>query len=310
MIRLLLLALNLALAADPNLILKLEPVESVEASKKIGDRIGLRILDEGKLSWNPQAAYALEPVDSKSNLIQQGWTAEVEIPQPQDPRLLVVPLKSGELKLPPLWILDEKGVKVAQTSEWFLHVEPLEAGKDQAAEFLDPMSLPFPWLIASVVGAIVLILLVILITMILRQLKRNRPQAALEPSKPLLPEDEEALFKLLELDRAELWKHSRHKELYFGVSETLKRYAGRRYEVDAMEKTSDELVHLLSKHLSAAHLEELRGIFSPLDLVKFTDHVPSAGESKLIVDQARRFVMNTRRVPVTQEASKGVGRAV
>jgi len=93
---------------------------------------------------------------------------------------------------------------------------------------------------------------------------------------PQLPPWEEALKKLEVLSKS-MGKYSK-KEFYFSLSEILRRYVSRRYSIDAMEMTAEELRPALDHFFaSLADLKELR-----LDIKSFiarSDTVKFAPES-------------------------------
>lgn len=107
--------------------------------------------------------------------------------------------------------------------------------------------------------------------------------------------------------REELARKGQFKKHYFRISEILKNYIGDRFGFDAPESTSREILALLKKQKveglrsDEEEIERLERLFEKLDLVKFTDHSPVFGESAQVLDEARDFVMNTRRVKVVAQ---------
>ena len=94
-------------------------------------------------------------------------------------------------------------------------------------------------------------------------------------------------------------KRGEFKAHYFGISEILKTYLGERYRVDAVESTTREMIAALEERRSIGdpQLDRLESIFSKLDLVKFTDHIPLPDEGLKLLQSARELVMMTRRPP-------------
>lgn len=89
---------------------------------------------------------------------------------------------------------------------------------------------------------------------------------------PQLPPWEEALKKLEVLSKS-MGKYSK-KEFYFSLSEILRRYVSRRYSIDAMEMTAEELRPILDQFFaSLTDLKELRidikSFIARSDMVKF-----------------------------------------
>jgi hypothetical protein len=93
---------------------------------------------------------------------------------------------------------------------------------------------------------------------------------------------------------------ARYKDHHYRISEVLKRYLGRRFQFDALESTSAEVLQSLSRFdsLDARVVERVRTLFDALDRVKFTDHIPSQAEAERALEEAQELVRLTRRTPV------------
>ncbi|MCB0210021.1 MAG: hypothetical protein KDJ52_11855 [Anaerolineae bacterium] len=104
-----------------------------------------------------------------------------------------------------------------------------------------------------------------------------------------------------ELDRIEalnLPAKEQYKEHYTLVTECLRRYIEGRYQIPALERTTDELRRTLLP--TSAIKDERRRfieIFSDSDLVKFARFRPTLGDAYEIIRKARRLVQVTTPVP-------------
>ena len=141
----------------------------------------------------------------------------------------------------------------------------------------------------GIAGLIVLILLGILIYI---YIKRRRARVVVVP---LLPPHIEAMNELEQLYALKLWTGGRHKVYYTKLSDIIRVYIERRYEIAAMEMTSDEIfVNLREQKLTYDADKMLREFLSLSDLVKFAKYVPDEQENELSFKQAYDFVTDTK----------------
>jgi hypothetical protein len=239
-----------------------------------------------------------EPVKS---LNQAGW--EVYSQPKDDPTIAfsMIPLRPGKVELPILEVRDADGKVLGVTQALGIEVEAVasaEEMKKKPADFLPPLEMSFPWkwvlgwlLVIAVIGA----LIARMYWKVWRKRKGVAPVAATEAFVRKLSSDEEAIERLARLEREAFWKGGRFKPHYFGVSEILKKYIERRFEFDAAESTTRELLRALSdRGVASSHLMALTELFERLDRVKFTDFVPSEDEAVSVLNDARSWVQAAR----------------
>ena len=109
----------------------------------------------------------------------------------------------------------------------------------------------------------------------------------------------EALEKLRD---EKLWQNDKHKLYYSGLSDILRTYLASRFEVGAMEMTTDEI----DDALRAVEIEQkqkmnLLSVLRDADLVKFAKATPEAEENELTYHKAYHFVEETKPVEVVEE---------
>ncbi len=118
------------------------------------------------------------------------------------------------------------------------------------------------------------------------------PEGAQEP--PLSPEDE-ALLRLNRLFDSDLIRQGKMKAYFLELSEILRSYFEKRFEILAIESTTFEILRdLRGKEIPQGLLEKIGQVLEEADLVKFAKFKPSAPEilklnqlSKTIVEEAR-----------------------
>ena len=147
-----------------------------------------------------------------------------------------------------------------------------------------------------------LLLLAAAIVGLLRWLhKRGATLGGLFAPAPPLPPHVEAIRALEELHHRKLWQNNRHKQYYSGLTDILRTYIARRWEVGAMEMTSDQILGALRTFdLPDKARMDLTTLLREGDLVKFAKATPGAEENENAYLKAYYFVEETK--PATEQA--------
>ncbi len=125
-----------------------------------------------------------------------------------------------------------------------------------------------------------------------RRLWRRLRHAGGEEAPPLPPWDE-AMRALEAMPLGEWIEAGQWKRYYYALSEVLKRYIGRRFEFDAVEQTTTEILAALRARRAPLRDDVARFLMSS-DLVKYSKVVPPLEEARAAVDRVRDFVERTR----------------
>lgn len=138
--------------------------------------------------------------------------------------------------------------------------------------------------------------------------KHKKPEE--EPVNPelLRPADEVALEKLDEIKAQKIWKDGKVKEYQTELTDVVREYIGRRFDVQSTEKTSDETLRELEPILVKGQsdkvqctkeegkdlYEKLRKMLQLADLVKFAKWHTTPDENELALTTAYDFVNSTK----------------
>ncbi|MFN7973309.1 MAG: hypothetical protein U0166_13345 [Acidobacteriota bacterium] len=148
------------------------------------------------------------------------------------------------------------------------------------------------WMVIFAAAAVVAIALWLLMR------KLRRPKAAPRRIVPPPPPYDEAIAALDGLKRRQLPAAGRWKDFAFHLSEILRRYTGRRYEIQALESTTRELMRDLRETAMAdAARARLLRILEETDLVKFARVVPELPAEGALLSEAFAFVEDVRERP-------------
>ena len=117
----------------------------------------------------------------------------------------------------------------------------------------------------------------------------------------LRPADEVALEKLDEIKAQKIWKDGKVKEYQTELTDVVREYIGRRFDVQSTEKTSDETLRAMKPLIDKELFAKLSKMLQLADLVKFAKWHTTPDENEQALSTAYEFVKETREVPSTKE---------
>ena len=184
-----------------------------------------------------------------------------------------------------------------ETAKLFITVESVDKSKDTANDIrgvkgvVDLRTSPWLWILF-----ISLILGTALGIFLWNILKKKAEEIAKHPDELLSPQDE-ACRALSELSHSDLLQRGDLKTYFFRMSEILKRYFERRYQIHTFEQTTKEIIDVLRDKMGGGELTLIKEVLVLCDLVKFAKFSPTPSEilkqnqdAKKIVDQTKETV--------------------
>lgn len=148
-----------------------------------------------------------------------------------------------------------------------------------------------------------IIILFLLIAIIIFYYYSKRKKTDKSPwiiDKPKIPAHTEAFEALNKLKAEQLWQNGKVKEYHIRITEILRKYIERRYEISALEMITDDILKEFSSVNSDSQLyQKLRDVLTLGDLAKFAKFNPLPKENENSFDYTYDFVKET--VPVKQE---------
>jgi len=264
--------------ADPNGVGKV--------SSRLSDLMaieGLEVQSQG--AWQLASYNGQEILEQQINLI--GWD-------------------SGYYFIPAIAIsFNEGGRNISQpTGQLALTVNPVEITQMEIAPIKDIIEEPlrFSDFLPYLIG---LLIVGLLIGAFLFYRNRKNKQEAPPPPVIILPAHEIALNKLKELKIAKLWQQGQVKEYISELTYIVREYLENRYDVQALESTSVEILKdLKKKEIVADHRDQLREMFTMADLVKFAKAEPPVDANSKLMDYAENFVIRTKKIKVEPETKE------
>ncbi len=210
---------------------------------------------------------------------------------PEVHRLSLAAFKPGRHRLPVFTFLVRTGSRVDTLRSDTTAVtiaSVLPPGMKDINDLKPAETFPNPWL--WIVPGILLLAagLAYAGSRLLRRLRRARELAA----SPL-PPWEQALAALDQMPWQEWLAAGQVKRFYYALSQVLKRYIERRFEFNAVEQTTTEILASMRAARTPMR-DEVARFLTRSDFVKYAKTVPPEAEARSAIAQVRDFVTSTR----------------
>jgi len=213
--------------------------------------------------------------------------------------LLITCFDSGLYKIPggKFSINTENPIREFISDDIYLQVLTMPLDTSQAIfDIKLPYGAPVKFIevLPYIIGILILAGILFVLFRFVRRRKKLKPEGA--RFKPLIPPHITALKELDKVKEERLWQNNREKEYYSRLTEILRIYIEGRYEVYAMEQTSDEILDSLSKtgFNDNRLFDKLRTTLTISDLAKFAKLKPSPNENEGCLLDAYIFVNETK----------------
>lgn len=245
--------------------------------------------------------------DTISEFIEIVYTSPIDTIYPdkndlslieQSQKITVTSFDSGSYVIP--YFEFQINENLFQTGSLLIEVRPMEVDTSKAIfDIRGPIEEPFSiidwakehWLWIAIVlfiiiGGVVLILYL-----------KNRPEIIEEEVQPDIPPHIISLQKLQKLKNDQLWQAGKVKMHHSQLSEIIREYIEKRYQVHALENTTDEIMQSLRFHsIEPNLLAKLNQVLVLSDLVKFAKEKPLANENEMSLMNAVEFVKETKEI--------------
>lgn len=162
---------------------------------------------------------------------------------------------------------------------------------------------PFDWELFWTIVILVILAVALIIggVWVYRKYFRNRKKGEKEEVKIIdnRPADVIALEQLEQLRQEKLWQEGRSKEYYSILTDIIKSYVSRRYGINAVESTTDDLLRELRMNtqieIEKEPVDVLKDMLMLADLVKFAKWNPLPAENERAFEEGKNFVQETRK---------------
>jgi len=203
----------------------------------------------------------------------------------------LAPFNIGKLNVPQFRFLVKEGetIDTVFTDSFSLEIaSTLPEGMEDIHDLKGPVEYPnyLPFIVGAMVAASGVVGWVV--WRFLKRIGKARKLAG-----PLPPPWIEALIALDNIPAKEWIGKGLVKRYYYSLSEILKRYLERRFEFNALEQTTTEIVH----HLKTRKIllrDEFTRFFTYADLVKYAKFAPALDDQQEAIEKAKELVHKTK----------------
>lgn len=220
--------------------------------------------------------------------------------------ILITSFDTGFIVFPPVsFIIENNGQSETLKTEPLL-LEVYKVRVDPTADIKDikpiiKAPITFRELLPWVAG---LLILGLLTYGALYYLKKRKTAPIEKPQvKVKIPAWEIALQKLEDLKNRQIWQKGDIKEYYTQLTDILREYFESRYNVNAAEMTSSEILDAMQPHVKDEKpMSSLRNVLFLSDMAKFAKAQPGAYENEQSIIYSFELVRNT----IPQQKTNGV----
>lgn len=221
--------------------------------------------------------------------------------QKQIQSFLITSFDSGSYRIPPFWFkidldgrLDSIPSNGVTLNVYSMAIDTTRGPTDIKYPYDAPVTLKE--VIPYILGAILILAILFFIFYAIKRKKNNKPLFVI-PKKPKEPAHVIALRELDRIKNEKIWQQGKTKQYYSEVTETLRKYIEDRFEIPAMEQTSDETIESFRKQkglLKDKTFENLGKILKLADLVKFAKYQSSPDDDNMTLVNAYFFINDTK----------------
>lgn len=143
-------------------------------------------------------------------------------------------------------------------------------------------------LIALAIGAVLFLIIYYL------RKRENKQEKPTIWEKPDVPAHIAAISSLEVLKGKRLWQQGKTKAYHIELTDILRKYLYKRFQIDATEMTSREIMEKLPIHIEDHTLiDSFKSIIELADLVKFARFQPLPDENSLVMNKSIDFIKGT-----------------
>ncbi len=149
------------------------------------------------------------------------------------------------------------------------------------------------WRVMLWLSFVVLLITAVLIYVAIR-LKDNKPIIRRIKLKQHVAPHKKAMTKIEQIKENKIWQNEDSKEYYTQLTDTLRQYIKDRYEFNATEMTTYEIIQHLQDFNDEEAIKELRELFETADLVKFAKYNTMINENDRNLVYAIEYINQTK----------------
>ena len=184
--------------------------------------------------------------------------------------------------------------KMTGKVEMEVQAVPIDTVKNMPMPPDDIQKVPFMWSEwIPVILLTVLALLFIGIAFYLYRMLRHKKHGWKPKKERVLSYYEQAKHDLAKIATNKML-YKEQKDYYTDVTNILRIYISQRYNINALEMTSHEILESMKDVCDTSNIDKLKVIFNTVDLVKFAKYSTNATDMDYYFDSIEHFIYNTK----------------
>lgn len=213
---------------------------------------------------------------------------------------IISTFETGEFEIPPIevryTIPPDTEEHIIRTESINITVESLKPSEEgDIRDIKPPWDIDYDWRPLLFYGLAGLLLVGLGIGTVMYIRKRRRGETLLPRKRePERSPHEIAYKELTRLEESNLLEKGKIKIFYSELADIIRRYTEKRFQIEAMELTTSQLLAELENIQEESLVDLYRQLLELCDLVKFAKFTPGAGQHIEVVQQARNIVDRTR----------------
>ncbi len=277
---------NILLGDQIKLFLEIDHPKNVEIEfPQVPDSLNQGLIEV--LSRNPIDTFELDNEDLQKQI--QSFT--------------ITSFDSGSYRISPMWfkinvdgVIDSVPTNGVTLNVYTMQIDTTKGPTDIKMPYDAPLTLKE--VTPYILGVILIGAIIFLILYSIKRKKNNKPIFS-RPQKPKEPAHIVAIRELDRIKAEKIWQQGKLKQYYSELTEALRIYIEDRFEIPAMEQTSDETIESFQTNrslLSDKLFTELSQTLKLADLVKFAKYTPLPDDDSMSLTRAYNFVNETKKV--------------
>ena len=213
----------------------------------------------------------------------------------------------GDYTIPSIKFVGENDTY--QTPLFPLLVKPFNINPDdEKLNDIKPiLQMPFSWKTFFKWTAIVLLVLALVagIVYILVKYVFKKKIPLVKSKEEIIPPHIIAIQELDKIKAEKLWQQGKVKEYYSAITDVIRVYLERRFDIPALEMTTHELVKLISTNPETLPIKDtLSELLHLSDIVKFAKYIPLNSDNDLSLIHSYFIIDKTKIEPITEPTSE------
>jgi len=269
----------------------------------IGDQLTLKLTLSKPLNKEVLFPQLNDTITSKIEIIKKSKIDTIAKENQQvklQQSLIITSFDTGLITIPPLHFLIKNDSLYDTISTnpilFTVNAMPVDTTKQTIYDIKPPLNEPFTWdeLLNYLLIGLAAVLLIAIAVYVYFRIKNKKPIIP-KIQKPDDPPYVVALNQLNELKEKKLWQKQMYKQYYSELTDIIRIYLEKQFQIPAMESLSSEIIdYLKQKSFEEELVRNMQSLLTTADFVKFAKATPLPDENDWHWKNAVAFVEKTK----------------